>query len=208
MKAKFFLSIFLTVFLLADTYSQISVSGANCVVPGLPYQYEINGVDSASSIKICVTGGQILNSTPDCAETTPVNRVKIRWEGSGDIGTITVTSSTGNAALSISLAFPLDGGNIDSSQVVQTVDFTTVPRELICTNAAGGNCNPLYQYQWQSSPDNQEWTEISGKTGANLHFSSQISTTTYFRRKTLERVSNTIAYSNTVLMIISKAPGQ
>lgn len=208
MKAKIFLSILLTAFGLADGYSQISVSGATCTVPGLPYQYGINGVDSASSMKICVSGGHIVSGTPNCAETSPVNRIRIKWDSSGNNGSIAVSCSNGNATLTVNLTYPLDGGSMDTSLLAQTVESTTLPSDLVCTNAAGGNCDPLYQYQWQRSPDNQEWTEISGATGASLHFSTPVNATTYFRRKTVETASNTIAYSNTGLIIISKAPGQ
>ncbi len=48
-----------------------------------------------------------------------------------------------------------------------TLASGTSPGSLTCTPASGGGCGGSFTYQWQSSPDNVTWTNISGATTLN-----------------------------------------
>jgi RHS repeat-associated protein len=48
-----------------------------------------------------------------------------------------------------------------------TVASGTSPGILTATPASGGGCGGSFTYQWQSSPDNVTWTNISGATTLN-----------------------------------------
>ncbi|MFT3822916.1 MAG: DUF6443 domain-containing protein [Chitinophagaceae bacterium] len=73
----------------------------------------------------------------------------------------------------------------------------TNPGQLSGTAATGGNGS--YSYQWQTSPDNGSWTNISGAT--SQHYTpGSITATTYYRRSV---TSNTVtAYSNVSAVIV------
>ena len=77
-----------------------------------------------------------------------------------------------------------------------TINYNTSPGLLTNTRAGG---NGTYTYQWQSSPDNSTWTNISGATGQN-YTPGNLMATTYYRVIT---TSNSIAItSNTVTIIV------
>ncbi|HET7116689.1 MAG TPA: DUF6443 domain-containing protein, partial [Hanamia sp.] len=64
-------------------------------------------------------------------------------------------------------------------------------------DATGGSCGGAYAYQYQSSTDEQNWTNISGTTVSN------ITQTTWFRRQAT--CGSDIAYSNTVSVKVKAA---
>ncbi len=57
---------------------------------------------------------------------------------------------------------------------------------------------PPYMTQWQSSPDNQTWTDIPGATNTNYQ-PSNLTQTTYFRKKVTDAVG-TVAVTNSVVI--------
>ncbi len=61
----------------------------------------------------------------------------------------------------------------------RTVCYNTVPAALSATTAAGGN--GLFTYQWQSSPDNLAWTNITGATNYSTYSPPAIKSTSYYR---------------------------
>ncbi|HKO81916.1 MAG TPA: hypothetical protein VJU78_16030, partial [Chitinophagaceae bacterium] len=77
---------------------------------------------------------------------------------------------------------PLDGGCINSGN--QQVLFGNLPSTITATSASNGSCNGNYIYQWQSSTDNIYFNNITGATSQNLSFSTPLSQTTWFQRKT------------------------
>ena len=77
---------------------------------------------------------------------------------------------------------PLNGGCITSGN--QQVLFGNLPSTITATPASEGNCNGNYSYQWQSSTDNIYFSNIPGATSQNLSFSTPLSQTTWFQRKT------------------------
>jgi RHS repeat-associated protein len=54
------------------------------------------------------------------------------------------------------------------------------PGVLSCDEASGGNCGTSFGYQWQSSPDNSTWTNVTGQTGLSYN-PGAVSATTYYR---------------------------
>ncbi|AHJ97026.1 T9SS type B sorting domain-containing protein [Hymenobacter swuensis] len=63
----------------------------------------------------------------------------------------------------------------------QTLCAGATPAPLTSTAGAGGGTG-TYSYQWESSPDNSNWTPIAGATGAT-YAPGALNTTTYFRRR-------------------------
>jgi hypothetical protein len=54
-------------------------------------------------------------------------------------------------------------GTISNSS--QNINYNTLPAWLNCSAASGGSCTPTYNYQWQQSSDNVNFSDISGETG-------------------------------------------
>ncbi|MGC4036058.1 MAG: DUF6443 domain-containing protein [Chitinophagaceae bacterium] len=86
----------------------------------------------------------------------------------------------------------------------QTITYGTVPGLNLGSSAgaSGGSCSPSYSYQWQSSPNNVTYTNISGATATTYNFSSALTATTYYRRMVTETVSSTVAYSNVATVTV------
>jgi hypothetical protein len=179
--------------------AQVSISGPQCVVPGTIYQYTITGSwDSVSVMNACVSGGMIgepadsLTCTP---QGPPVARVLISWTVIGN-GTLTVTSSLGNASLSVSVIVPLVPGTIDSLSRTQMLAPGDTPMAITCSLASGGSCTPAYNYQWQQSSDRVTWVNMDGAAGSSLTIGSTLAQSTYYRRRVTETSSGTISYSD------------
>lgn len=69
------------------------------------------------------------------------------------------------------------GGNITPASI--TINYNTSPGLLSASPATGGSL--LYTYQWQSSPDNTNWTAISN-TDTKNYTPGNLTANTYFRR--------------------------
>jgi len=63
------------------------------------------------------------------------------------------------------------------SPATQTINYSTAAGTLTATAATGGNSS--YTYQWQSSPNNSTWTNISGAT-ALTYAPGTLTATTYY----------------------------
>ena len=61
----------------------------------------------------------------------------------------------------------------------RTICYNTVPLALTATSASGGS--GTFTYQWQSSPDNTVWANISGANNYSSYTPATLATTTYFR---------------------------
>src|SRR5450755_3428426 len=111
---KEFSIFFAALFILQYSFCQVSISGPSCVTPGMVYQYNLTGNwDSASSLKICVTGGSILNAGSSCQTSAPVAFVKIIWNETAN-GTVSLSSDKGSANLSVTITDSLMPGRIDT----------------------------------------------------------------------------------------------
>ncbi|HWB28386.1 MAG TPA: DUF6443 domain-containing protein [Chitinophagaceae bacterium] len=100
-----------------------------------------------------------------------------------------VTSNNATAITNAEqLQLPLYGGVISSSKAV--VANTTTAFTLTSTQNAGNDACTTYTYQWQSSPDEINWANISSTS------ISGITATTYYRRQAVCGADT--AYSNTI----------
>lgn len=92
----------------------------------------------------------------------------------------------------------LDGGKISGAQVVApSATPQLLGNEISPTGGAGA-----YTYQWESSVDEINWTQISGAT-ASTYQPGAVTKTTYFRRKVIS--GNEYCYSNTVQVVLNNA---
>ena len=64
--------------------------------------------------------------------------------------------------------------------VFQTITSGTSPDTLTSTEASGGTCGGSFSYQWQSSPNNSTWTNVSGATSL-LYEPGTLTSTKYYR---------------------------
>ena len=187
------------------SYAQLSIAGPTCVVANRQYQYVFNGdwADS-NAIQFCINGGVIVgnDSGSNCKIGVAFNWARVIW-GEVLTGNLQLTVAGQNSSLDITLTTDLLGGLIDSSLRIQTLPSTAVPSTIRCTLPTGGSCSPKYTYQWQSSPDNLTWVDISGANNDTLSFIAPVIQTTYYRRKVIEIVSNTVDYSNAGLIVIN-----
>lgn len=76
---------------------------------------------------------------------------------------------------------PMDGGCITNSY--QTVIRGDLAETILADQPLYGDCNGSYTYQWQSSTDNNYFSDVVGATAQNLSFTQPLLQTTYFQRK-------------------------
>jgi len=188
--------------------SQPIVNGPACVVPGTTYQYLINGPwDSTSSMQVCLQGGVVAELNGPCtANGAPVSSLLVIWNSGGAQGSVELSSSSGNVSLAVSITTPLQAGAIADSDKSQTVGYDQAPATIYCGVDSGGSCHPAYTHQWQQSYNNSQWTDIAGATAADLTGVPALQQTTFFRRKTVESGSGSIAYSVIVTVQVGAPP--
>lgn len=193
-----------TILTAQNVLSQISITGSMCVRSGLPYQYVISGkLDSTTSLQVCVTGGFIGDSSHTCVTVNGFSTIHVLWNEDTVTGTVAVTSTAGNATLNVTISSPLQGGVIDSSVIAQAIGYDSLPKALLCSVASQGNCDPHYNYVWQQSDDNVQWTDMDNVSGQNLFFDIALTRPTYFRRKVIETGSGSVAYSNVAFVFVN-----
>jgi hypothetical protein len=185
-------------------FSQVTITGPTCVIPGVIYQYKIQGKWAATSnMQLCISNGTIAdsNSTNSCTPQSgaPLATVLVIWNR-GSNGSLQLKSTVGGVSLSVNITSVLFPGNIDTTILRQTIGTHSIPSLIKCSAATGGSCSPVYEYQWQQSIDMVNWTDIKGSTAQNLNFTSLISQSSFFRRKTTESTSSSIAYSNSAMV--------
>ena len=184
--------------------AQPEIKGPGCIIPGTTYQYMITGQwDSTSNTRICITGG-VLSGGDHCVSiVTSPSMVLLVWNDSAAERKIDVSSDLGNVSMEIIGTTDLAGGVIDDTDEVQILNPDQAIYTFHCAVPTGGSCDPNYIYQWQSSPNQFDWTDIQGANGKDLQFSGTISVTTYFRRVTTETNSNILAYSDSGQLLIT-----
>jgi hypothetical protein len=204
--------IFYLISLLAIPYfafCQVALSGPSCVVPGITYQYKITGNwDSTSTLQVCITGGVIADTagTNSCTPTggAPLYSVLVIWNDTTG-ASLHIVSSAGNNTLNVMITSPLLAGSIDTLSSSQIIGYDSLPTGINCSVDTGGSCSPTYSYQWQASPNNVSWEDVTGSTSQNLGFTTPLTQTTYFRRKVTETVSGSIAYSGMAAVFVVPA---
>ncbi|MFK7935354.1 MAG: PA14 domain-containing protein, partial [Saprospiraceae bacterium] len=99
-----------------------------------------------------------------------------------------------NAVLKEVVESYTNGGTIAGDE---TNCATYDPAVITASNAPNGGTGGAVQYQWQSSTDNVNFTDISGATSATYD-PTTISETTYYRRGARRANCDVYVYSNTV----------
>ncbi|MEJ0105441.1 MAG: DUF6443 domain-containing protein [Bacteroidota bacterium] len=182
-------------------FSQASISGPACVAAGVEYQYQVSGNwNSSTSMQWCITGGVISGTSVSCSTRVPYPVVRVIFT-TGTGRKVDLVSSIGNATLNVTVTPALQPGTASPSS--QTINYETVPGTISCTAASGGACSPTFIYQWQQSPNNVTWTDITGATAQNLSFSGSLTITTYYRRKVTINGTSTTGYSNTATVSVN-----
>jgi hypothetical protein len=110
-------------------------------------------------------------------------------------GQVAVLETSGT----VTVISPLNGGCITSTD--QTITAGSIPATIMAAAATNGNCSGSYAYQWQSSPDNIYFYNISGATSQNLSFSATLPQTTWFQRKTT--CGSEVKYSGSVKVTVN-----
>jgi hypothetical protein len=127
--------------------------------------------------------------------------VQVTWNANATSGNVSFSSQLGSASISVGLFDPMQGGT--NSPTTQQVVSGGVPATINCPAATGGSCTATsYTYQWQQSPNNSTWTNITGATAQNLSFSSGLTAVTYYRRIATATSNGRTAYSNVATVYI------
>ncbi|HVM86674.1 MAG TPA: RHS repeat-associated core domain-containing protein [Puia sp.] len=194
------------------SFGQLGISGPTSVLSGNSYNY--NGTYNGSQTYSCnscswtynITNGVVTGtSNTSKSGTTPPSggvigaaSVSVTWNTNP--GTLYLTvSSKGNKTITITVVAPLNPGTLSPSS--QTINYGTTATTITGTAATGGAVSPVYAYQWMSSPDNVNWTDITGDTSLN-YSPGQMYTTTYFKRKVTETTTSTVGYTSSVTVIV------
>jgi RHS repeat-associated protein len=189
---------------LISGFSQFSITGPTCVVAGTQYTYNISGpYTNQTNMNWNQTTGTINGSSSG----TPLPSIHVTWSVNGTVK-VTTSNPTGSATLSVTIINPLAPGTI--SPLSQSINYNTIPSVIgNVTAASGGNCSPVFAYQWQQSTDAVNFTNITGATSVSLGFSAPITQTMYYRRKVTETGSQSVAYTSaaTVLVYPILVPG-
>ncbi len=110
--------------------------------------------------------------TLDPTDVLYADRWYRRMVTSGACGTAATSS------VKVTVADPVDGGAISEAQ---TICFGAIPERLVNAGGATGGIG-AFTYQWESSTDNINWSEISGEVGKGFS-PGELFQTTYFRRR-------------------------
>lgn len=203
---KVLLVVSISLFSCSISFAQVGVSGATCVLTGLVYQYDIKvDWEENDKISICVEGGVLVETDSTCLEKQTVSSIRLKWSEGKNIGRITVSSQAASANLSVNITPHFNPGFIETSSK-QIVGFDKTPSSLSCTQASGGSCSPTFSYQWEESNNKLYWKPVAGATGRNLSFSAPLKQSTFFRRKVVEAQSQTVGYSNEIVVFVTPEP--
>ncbi len=191
-----------------SAWSQISIKGPTCVMPGISYQYLISGKwDSTSTMQVCIQNGVIVPLSNTCTTNgSPLASVSVVWTTGVATGSVNLTSNSGSSNLAVAITSALRAGSISAASDSQSVAYQSIPGVIHCSPDSGGSCTPVYTYQWQQSVDNSHWSNIPQATSQDLAPNSSLAQTTYFRRRTMEKDSGSIAFSNLAIVWVAVPP--
>jgi RHS repeat-associated protein len=128
-----------------------SVASGGYCTPSYSYQWQ----SSTDNVNFSNISGA---TTSDITFNTPITQTTYYRR----MVTETNTSTTGYSNTATVLVYPqLIGGSISPSS--QTINYNTVPSQMTLSGVSGGTNS--YTYQWQVSPDNSNWINVSGVTG-------------------------------------------
>ncbi len=147
-----------------------------------------------------LSGGSWVNITN--ARSSTYQPPVLTGSGSSYLYRAKVTSGSQTAyprAATIEIRNDVPGGNI--FPLTQTVRAGVTPAQLT-GSIADYISNTGYTFQWETSVNGTNWSNISGETGWFYQPASTYSRgTTYYRRKVM--LNNLFAYSNTVTVIVN-----
>ena len=106
-----------------------------------------------------------------------------------------------SSAITVTVYANLTAGTIGTAQ---NICANTAPAAFTQTAPTGGT--GTYTYQWQSSQDGTNWTNIAGATAAT-YTSGALTVSTYFRRNVTSGSCGTVS-SNSILITVTYVPNQ
>ena len=168
-------------------FSEASASGAS---GSYSYQWQ-NSTDNNTFTDIGGATGATFDSPPGQAVTTYFRRLIVGVENglicSDMTNTLTVTVNAVTA------------GTISSDQ-----NYCVVTDPLAFTEVTGGTGTAL-TYQWQTSADNNSFTNVSGQNAATYDVPSVLTQTTYYRRVATGTLNSVpcAAMSNSLTVVIN-----
>lgn len=185
----------------------VGISGSANIVVGNSYSYYPNFDGNPTIVyngtyNYYISGGNITGTSNTskygtCSSNLYTIGINITWTSS--TGSVTFVCSNGYFTLNVSSGAVLQAGSISPSS--QTINYGTIPTSLTGTAASGG-ASSNYAYQWQSSADNVNWSDISGATSQN-YSPGFLYSTTYYRRKVTETVGGSVAYTSSVSVTVN-----
>jgi RHS repeat-associated protein len=155
--------------LLAKAQTQfVGINGNTMVDPGQTVSYFAFYSHSAPSSSCwTVTNGTIVSSScgnfynnPTTSTCANCHGITVRWNTTGGSGTITVRSGSNSSVTTwrnVTIIQPVQVAPVTS---VIRIPFSTSPGVLPASVATGGD--GLYLYRWQSSIDNNNWSDVGG----------------------------------------------
>ncbi len=155
------------------------------------YQWEVstNGTSWSN-----VSGATATSYSPSNLTVTMHYRLMATGgSGCGDIVSNTVV---------ITVYLDLNAGLIGSGHSV----CPSNPANPLSTTSAATGGDGTYTYQWQSSTDNVNWTNVSGATSANYSSTTPLTVTTYYRRNTTSGNGCGTKATNSVAVTIAPLP--
>ena len=160
------------------------------------YRIDIAGHDD--EIRIYVNGGQVFEHIGCCDSHSGVWSGLLNSSSTVEIRTAEGTGDSNTSVNFIDISPESNGGTITNNQ---TICSGTSPATLSSTGSAVGV--GTITYQWQSSPNNSYWSNISAATGSGYNPPS-LSQVMYYRRRATDQCSS-LSYSNTLTIGIYAA---
>jgi hypothetical protein len=185
----------------ASTNMQTSIVSGNGIPSGITYQWQVNignGWINLSNNSVYAgvnTENLQINNAPGSIDLN-----KYRLTAQSQFGTCRFSGISDEAILRVNYVL---GGQIGSDQSFCTGSINN-PAAFVEIASAMGSGN--LSYQWESSFDNINFTNISGADTATYDVPSGISQTTYYRRKVTSTLNaaTTSAYSNVITVSVLK----
>lgn len=198
MKLKIFCCLLtISIFFCRNTFAQVSISGATCVVSGGEIGYLYNATGNLSEQDVFswkVTGGTLVseNLSSNVLGSTTGSSIRIIWNKGVSSGTIKLSNTRlGDYELSVKI-----------------VDFTnsiSIPNGIVSAGAtititgsgpSSTICSPLYNFWWEVADTiNGPFDNIDGATDKNLVVVANQSKKFYRR---ILSVNGNVVYSNII----------
>ena len=158
------------------------------------YEWQRSTTSATAGFSTAPGANSGINYTPPAALTTTT------WYRRA----VTSGPCTNNStAIQITVYGQLNAGAVGSPQ---TICYNTSSSTLTQSTAASGGTG-TYTYQWQSSPNNSAWTDISGAT-STTYSPGVLTVTTYFRRNVTSGSCGMVSTGSVMITVYPEmAPG-